>query len=166
MLEYCTIKKSKVFAIAKTSGIKFHSHNIIVFKTSFDKVIESDRSLKNHNNSKKLFRVGYTVSKIVGNATVRNLCKRRLRVAVSEINKLSEARLSKTKSSQVINQNSNSTKTNSGSPLFEPNFDYIFIVKKTNKIPLLADFITDIKFLLRKTANKQNNQIKLLQTNL
>ncbi len=67
-----TIKKSREFQLISKTGQKFFSKTVLLIRKS---------------SPLQTIRVGYTVSKKVGNAVVRNQAKRRLREAVAAVAK-------------------------------------------------------------------------------
>ncbi len=78
-----TIKKSAEFKKISHHNSKFHAKTLILLTSQSPSYCLQDKL--NGKNAEDFCRVGYTVSKIVGNAVFRNLAKRRLREAVREL---------------------------------------------------------------------------------
>lgn len=77
-----TIKKSAEFRKIAKKNDKFYSQTLILLTSPTSSFYFQDKSQQ--KNAKDFCRIGYTVSKKVGNAVMRNLAKRRLREAVRE----------------------------------------------------------------------------------
>lgn len=82
-LKILQIKKSSEFKQISKKNQKFHSHSLILLSVETPEFYFQDQ-LK-HKNAKDFCRVGYTVSKAVGNAVIRNQAKRRLREAFKKL---------------------------------------------------------------------------------
>jgi ribonuclease P protein component len=66
-LQITTIKKRSDFLLAAKSGFKFVKPTIVV-------------QIRKRNDDSNLIRVGFTATKKIGNAVIRNRTKRRMRV--------------------------------------------------------------------------------------
>lgn len=80
-----TITRSAEFKEISTRAQKFHAKSLLLLQSPTPERYFFDQT--NGKNAKEFCRVGYTVSKIVGNAVARNLAKRRLREAFRELAK-------------------------------------------------------------------------------
>ncbi len=74
------IKKSSEFQKIGKKGEKFYSKTLILLSLPTPSIYFQD--LKKDKKAKDFCRIGYTVSKTVGDAVTRNRAKRRLREAV------------------------------------------------------------------------------------
>ena len=108
MTKIFTLKKRKDF-LRVASGFHIATYNM---------VLQATQSV---SDSKDIF-VGYTATKKVGKAVVRNKCKRRLRALVSEI--LNNYAL--------------------------PNVDYVFIARNSTAVCKFADLKRDAVYALKK----------------
>lgn len=77
------IKKSAEFQKISKENEKFHSKTVLLLSSPTPSFYFQDITKK--KNAQDFCRVGYTVSKQVGNAVARNRAKRRLREAVREL---------------------------------------------------------------------------------
>ena len=75
--------QSSEFKNISLTGNKFYSKTTLLLSNPTPEEYFCN-SLKN-KNAKEFCRIGFTVSKTVGNAVARNLAKRRLREAVREL---------------------------------------------------------------------------------
>ncbi len=71
------IKKSAEFRTISQKGKKFHTKTITLLSSPTPEIYLQDKLTQ--KNAKNFCRVGYTASKAVGNAVVRNKVKRQLR---------------------------------------------------------------------------------------
>ncbi len=78
-----TIQKSNEFKKISKENKKFHAKTILLLSAKTPSFYCYNK--EQGKNAKEFCRVGYTVSKTVGNAVVRNLTKRRLREAVRNL---------------------------------------------------------------------------------
>jgi ribonuclease P protein component len=83
-LRILTIKKSAEFKKISTKNSKFHSKTVLLLTSPTPSFYFQD-PLNNKKNAAEFCRIGYTVSKTVGNAVARNLAKRRLRELVRQL---------------------------------------------------------------------------------
>lgn len=120
------ITKSSEFQIISKKGQKFHSKTILLITLSTPQTYSQD--LTKNKNAKNFCRVGYTVSKSVGNAVLRNRAKRRLREA---FRKLSE-----------IAQN---------------HHDYVLIARREIVAADFANILNDLKFCLKRIHQTKRN---------
>jgi len=82
-LKILQITKSTEFQNIGKKGQKFHSKTILLL--SHPTPQNYFQNLAENKKAKDFCRVGYTVSKTVGNAVVRNRAKRRLRALFREL---------------------------------------------------------------------------------
>ncbi len=115
MTKILTFKKRKDF-LRVAKGFYVATHNM---------VLQATRSLYKKND----FFVGYTATKKIGNAVIRNLSKRRLRAVARE---------------NLIQ-------------LGLPNVDYVFIAKKTTHSCNYEELTKDVIYAIKK-INKNFNQ--------
>lgn len=78
-----TITKSAEFQKIGKKNTKFYSKTVLLLSSPTPSFYHQD--LTQNKNAKDFCRVGYTVSKVVGNAVNRNLAKRRLREIVRDL---------------------------------------------------------------------------------
>ena len=78
-----TITKSAEFQKIGKKNTKFYSKTVLLLSSPTPSFYLQD--LTQNKNAKEFCRVGYTVSKVVGNAVNRNLAKRRLREIVRDL---------------------------------------------------------------------------------
>lgn len=115
-----TIKKSAEFKKVSNRNQKFHAKSLLLLTAHTPKIynFNSDKG----QNADNFCRVGYTVSKKVGNAVKRNLSKRRLRQAVDKL-----------------------------APRFcRSNYDYVIIAKKEMVEADFNKVYSDLKFCLKR----------------
>ena len=77
------IKKSAEFQKISKKNEKFYSKTVLLLSADTPSFYFQD--IANKKNAKDFCRVGFTVSKVVGNAVARNKAKRRLREAVRDL---------------------------------------------------------------------------------
>lgn len=116
-----SIKKSKEFKEINLKGKKFISHSLILLAKPTSQFYYQDLS-GNKKNAKDFCRVGFTASKMVGNAVKRNFAKRRLRHAFQEL---------------FLEHAKN-------------HFDYVIIARKEIVDFDFSKILTDLKFCLKK----------------
>lgn len=114
------IKKSTEFQNIGKKGKKFHAKTILLISLTTSEFYFQDK-LKGKNASDFL-RIGFTVSKKVGNAVIRNLAKRRLRQASKSL---------------LLEYGKN-------------HHDYVIIAKREIKDATYEDILRDLKFCLKR----------------
>ena len=126
-LKILTIKKSAEFKsignISNKKTKKFLSKTLILLSHQTNNKYFQDLSLQ--KNAKDFCRIGYTVSKKVGNAVVRNKAKRRLREAFRKL----------------------------ATDFTTNNFDYVIIAKKEISSADFSQITSDLKFCLKRINN-------------
>jgi ribonuclease P protein component len=120
------IKKSSDFQEISKKGQKFYSKTILLISLPTSQVYF--QNLAKNKNAINFCRVGYTVSKSVGNAVLRNRSKRRLREA---FRKLSE-----------IAQN---------------HHDYVLIARREIVEADFEKILNDLKFCLKRIHQAKNS---------
>ena len=83
LLKILPIRKSAEFQTIGKKGQKFYSKTVLLLSLPTPKIYF--QNLDQNKNAADFCRVGYTVSKTVGKAVVRNRAKRRLRAAFREL---------------------------------------------------------------------------------
>lgn len=125
----CTIKKRQDFLRIGRGNLRFHSKTTLIIA---DKTPEQYLKNPRTNEIIAICRIGYTVSKMVGNSVIRNKVKRRYRTAFRELF-----------TKYAINH-----------------YDYILIAKKEAAKEEYKKIYDDLKFCL-KGINKLLNKDKL-----
>lgn len=127
-LKILTIKKSiefkKISNISNKKTNKFFAQTLILLSSKTENKYFQD--LQNHKNAKDFCRVGYTVSKKVGNAVVRNKAKRRLREVFVKL----------------------------ANDYAKIHYDYIIIAKKEISGADFSKIASDLKFCLKRINNQ------------
>ncbi len=113
------IKKSSEFQTISKKGQKFYSKTILLLSSVSPQIYFQD--LNKDKKAKDFCRIGYTVSKTVGNAVTRNRAKRRLRQAFYEL-----------------------------SCLAKNHYDYVIIARKEIAEADFAKISSDLKFCLKR----------------
>ncbi len=122
---FLQIKKSAEFKDIGLKGSKFYSSSLILLsKNTSEKYFLNQETGK---NAKDFCRIGYTVSKAVGNAVYRNLAKRRLREAFKKLY------LKYCKNHQ----------------------DYVIIARKEIAVADFAKILKDLEFCLRNIHGRE-----------
>ncbi len=80
---FLQIKKSAEFKEISSKGKKYHAQSLILL--TFNTPEKYLQDLTKNKKAKDFCRVGYTASKLVGGAVIRNLAKRRLREAFRKL---------------------------------------------------------------------------------
>ncbi|QXK91817.1 ribonuclease P protein component [Neoehrlichia mikurensis] len=75
-----TLKKRREFVLARSCGVSAGKFGLFL-----QAIKESSLHNNNNNNNNNVVRVGFTVSKKIGNAVVRNKVKRRFRVLAQDV---------------------------------------------------------------------------------
>lgn len=119
-LKILQITKSAEFQNISKKGQKFYSKTILLL--SFPSPQNYFQNLVENKNAKDFCRVGYTVSKAVGNAVKRNRAKRRLRALFF---KLAE-------------------------PYAKNNYDYVLIARREIVGADFEKISNDLKFCLKR----------------
>jgi ribonuclease P protein component len=126
-LKILQIKKSAEFQKIGQTDSKFFAKTLILLtKPTPEKYSYSPERAQNAEN---FCRVGYTVSKKVGNAVVRNFAKRRLREAFRSL-------------ATIHAKN---------------NYDYVLIARSEIALADFAKIISDVKFCLTRIHNVRRN---------
>ncbi len=128
-MKILSIKRSRDFQNIKNKGEKFVCPTLILTRIKAPEVCKFDP--KNNLNAKIFSRVGYIVSKTIGNAVARNLVKRRLKSA-------------------IISLNSNNFTSNKD--IILPNFDYVIIARKPIINKDFTEITRDLKFCFTKIS--------------
>ncbi len=127
MLHIFPIKKSTEFQKIGKKGEKFYSKTTILLSLPTPSLYLQD--LAKGKRAKNFCRVGFTVSKTVGGAVIRNRAKRRLRAAVRAL-----------------------------FPLFAKNYrDYVIIARKEISSADFAKISDDLKFCLTRIHTAKNH---------
>jgi ribonuclease P protein component len=82
------IKKSSDFQEISKKGQKFYSKTVLLLSLPTSQIYF--QNLSKNKNAINFCRVGYTVSKSVGNAVLRNRSKRRLREAFRKLSEIAQ----------------------------------------------------------------------------
>lgn len=120
ILQVLRIKKSKEFQTISKKGQKFYSKTVLLLSHPTSQIYFND--VAKGQNADNFVRAGYTVSKKIGNAVVRNYAKRRLREAFRDL-------------SQTYAKN---------------HYDYIMIARKEIAEADLKKIVSDLKFCLKR----------------
>jgi ribonuclease P protein component len=129
-LRILTITKSAEFQKIGKKNTKFYSKTVLLLSSPTPSFYLQD--LTKNKNAKDFCRVGYTVSKVVGNAVNRNLAKRRLREIVRDL-----------------------------MPKYAKlHHDYVLIVRKEIAAAEFKQIENDLKFCLKK-IHQNSNPVKL-----
>jgi len=120
MLKILSVTKSSDFQEISKKGQKFHAKTLLLLEKPTSEFYFQNKLIG--KNADNFVRVGFTVSKTVGNAVVRNRAKRRLREAVRE----------------VIAQYA------------KRSHDYVVIAKKEISAAKFEDVLSDLKFCLKR----------------
>ena len=147
-MKILSIKKSRDFQNIKNKGKKFACPTLILTRIEVAQAYNFDP--KKNLNSKIFSRIGYVITKTIGNAVARNLVKRRLKSAIIALNShnfTDKAFDSKTKKDIIL-----------------PNFDYVIIARKPIINKDFTEITRDLKFCFTKISkitesfkNTENN---------
>ncbi len=129
-LKILRIKKSSEFQKISSSGYKFFSKTITLLSKQTPQNYFQD--LTKNQNAQNFCRVGYTVSKTVGGAVVRNFAKRRLREAFRNLGILHA----------------------------KNHYDYVVIARKEIANADFNKIVGDLKFCLKRIHNQPNKTEK------
>lgn len=123
-MKILTIKKSAEFQEISKKGEKFHARSLLLLQNHTSAIYFYNKNAG--KNAEEFCRIGYTVSKKVGNAVIRNFAKRRLREAVRAL----------------------------FPTLAKKQYDYVIIAKKEiNNIPY-EQIEKDLQFCLKRIGSK------------
>lgn len=114
------IKKSADFRNLSKSGDKFFSKTVLLLSLPTAQPFLYDPTT--NKNAKDFCRIGYTVSKTVGNAVARNLAKRRLREALAML----------------------------ATSYSRNGYDYVIIARKEISKSDFSNILSDLKFCLKR----------------
>lgn len=120
-----TITKSAEFKEISKASCKFYAKSLLVLQNPTPEKYHFDQ--EKGKNAKEFCRIGYTVSKIVGNAVTRNLAKRRLREAFRDL----------------------------AETYAKDKMDYVIIAKKEIAEAEFAQIVKDLEFCLKRVGNKK-----------
>lgn len=135
-MKILSIKKSRDFQNIKNKGKKFACPTLILTRIEVPEAYNFDS--KKNLNAKTFSRVGYVVTKTIGNAITRNLVKRRLKSAIMALN-----------SNNFIDNESN---FNIKKNIILPNFDYVIIARKPIINKDFTEITRDLKFCFTKIS--------------
>ena len=127
-----SITRSADFQTISKTGNKFHAKTLLLLSSATSSFyLQNPQQGKNAAN---FSRVGFTVSKMIGNAVARNLAKRKLREAVREL-----------------------------FPAYAQNhYDYVIIAKREIKDASYETILRDLKFCLKRIGvEKKTAEAKL-----
>ncbi len=123
-MKILTIKKSAEFQEISKKGEKFHAKSLLLLQNPTSSIYLQNK--KDGKNAADFCRIGYTVSKKIGNAVARNLAKRRLREAARVL---------------LLS-------------LAKNHYDYVIIAKKEINEASYAQIEKDLQFCLKRIGNK------------
>lgn len=128
-MKILSIKKSNEFQLISKKGQKFYSKSLLLLCLKTPQIYSYNHIAG--KNAENFFRIGFTVSKTIGNAVVRNLAKRRLREAVRTI----------------------------FLPFAKSEFDYVIIARREIKDAKYQEILSDLKFCIKRIhkANEASN---------
>ncbi len=133
-LKILQIRKSSEFKTISNKGKKFSSKHLVLL--AFKTPDFYQQNILEGKNAKDFCRIGYTVSKTVGNSVIRNLVKRRLREAFKVLAK----------------------------KYAKPHHDYVLIARKEILNLEYKELFSDLEFCLkgisRISASTKNDQKK------
>ncbi len=125
MLKILSITRSADFQEIGKKGQKFHAKTLLLLENATSEFYSQNKLTG--KNAAEFVRVGFTVSKTVGNAVLRNRAKRRLREAVREL-----------------------------IPTYaKKSCDYVIIAKKEISGAEFANILSDLKFCLKRIGVKK-----------
>ncbi len=120
------IKKSAEFKQISKKNDKFYSKTVLLLASPTSQFYFQD--LSKNKKADDFCRVGYTVSKLIGNAVTRNLAKRRLREVVRKIFPMQA----------------------------KTHYDYVLIARKEIAEADFEKIFTDLKFCLKNIHKIKN----------
>ena len=127
MLKILKITKTDEYKAISKDNEKFYSKTLILLRKNTPE--EYLFNQKNGNNASEFCRVGYTASKKVGSAVVRNKAKRRLKEAARKI--MPE--------------------------MAESGYDYVIIAKAAIKEADFDKILSDLRFCVKRIGKKTLN---------
>lgn len=122
------IKKSQEFQKIGKKGEKFYSQTLILLSSQTSSIYFQD--LKKDKKAKDFCRIGYTVSKNVGDAVARNRAKRRLRQAFKTL----------------------------AAKCCKNHYDYVIIARKEIATSDFKKILNDLKFCLTRIHKPKSNE--------
>ena len=130
-LKIISVKKTSEFKFINSGGSKFFAKVLLLhsFPTPSHYLYNSSQN----KNAVGFCRVGYTVSRKVGNAVIRNRTKRRLRELFRIL-----------------------------APLYiKPNYDYVITARKEISGASFAEIASDLKFCLKRIHSPRDHHAKI-----
>lgn len=129
-MKILSIKKSADFKNINQNGNKFFAKSLILLSDQTPEKYHYNK--EKQQNAQDFCRVGYIVSKKIGNAVLRNKAKRRLREAVRKV----------------------------FVEFAKKNRDYVIIARSQINEADFDKIISDLKFCIKRVDNNKNYSVK------